>query len=117
MSTRSSTFDDAAAVLCNLAVDLGTQLDRFLASLDLRLAAKRFGFALGVVDQLLALSLRRAEARLAERSRPRCPAQSSGDEADQNPDGDLHWLSSWVGCPRLARRPPGSPAGTGIPNR
>ena len=99
-------LDDPAAVLCDFLVDLRTQLDRLLASGDLRLPPKRFRFALGVVDQLLPLLLGCAEARLAERADCDCTSQSPGDEADQNPDGDLHWLSSWVGCPRpLPRRP------------
>ena len=98
-------LDDPAAVLCNFPVDLRTQLDRLLANGDLRLPPKRFRFAPGVLDQLLPLLLGCAEARLAERTDCDCTSQSSGDEADQNPDGDLHWLSSWVGCPPLRGAP------------
>src|SRR5712691_8377140 len=109
-------LDDPAAVLRDFLVDLRAQLDRLFAGGDLRLPPKRLRLALRVVEQLLPLLLGCAEARLAERAHRDGPSQSPGDEADQNSDGDLHWLSSWVGCPRwLQRRPPGSPAGTGDP--
>ena len=108
-------LDDPAPVLCNLPVDLGTQLDRFLANGDLRLPTKRFRFAPGVLDQLLALLLGGTEARLAERADCDCTPQSSGDEADQNPDGDLHLAQLLGRLFAATRRPPGSPAGTGDP--
>ena len=99
-------LDDPRAVLCDLLVDLGAKLHGFLARGDLRLAPQRVRFALGVFDQLLALLLRGPEPRLSERADGDCSPQTTGDKADQNPDDDLHGLSSWVGCPRsLPRRP------------
>ena len=83
-------LDDPASVLCDFLVDLRPQLDRLLAGGDLRLPPQRLRLALGVVEQLLALELGCPEARLAERPHRRCPSQSPCDEADQNPDGDLH---------------------------
>ena len=72
-------LDDPAAVLCDFLVDLRTQLDGFLADGDLRLPPEGFRFPLGVIDQLLPLLLRCAEALLAERTDRDCTPQSSGD--------------------------------------
>ena len=55
-------LDDPVAVLCDFLVDLRAQRDRLFAGSDLRLPAKRFRFALGVIDQLLPLVLGGAEA-------------------------------------------------------
>jgi hypothetical protein len=99
-------LDDPRPVICDLLVDLGAQLHGFLARGDLRLAPQRVGLALGVFDQLLALLLRGPEPRLSEHADGDCSPQTTGDKADQNPDDDLHGLSSWVGCPRSVTAAP-----------
>ena len=49
----------AARRLLHLALDLGAQLDRLLARLDLRLAPDRLRLALGVVHERAAAAARR----------------------------------------------------------
>ena len=59
------------AAVGELGVDLRAQLDGLLARLDLRLAAERLGFALGVLDQLAPDAPRLADARSRRRPAPR----------------------------------------------
>src|SRR4029079_1943696 len=109
-------LDDPGAVLGDLAVDLGAKFDRLLARGDLRLSPQGVRFTVGVVDQLLALLLRGAESRLAERADGDRPYQSPYDKADENPDDDLHGLApGLVACGLLPQGPPGVPRATRDP--
>ena len=73
-----------------LRVDLGAQLDRLLPRFDLRLAAQRLGFALGVLDQLAADPPRLADARRAEDLNREQGERDSCGDSDGDSDPDQH---------------------------
>ena len=70
--TRSSIFTHRVAPLAQLRLELGAQLDRLLARLDRRLAARRVGVAARLVEQQ-----RRARAARPRAASPRCSRSTS----------------------------------------
>src|SRR5439155_20975252 len=78
------------APVCELGVDLRSELDGLLPRLDLGLATNGFGLALGVLDQLAANPPGLADTGRAERlhghERERCPDCNPGGDSDH----DLH---------------------------
>ena len=79
--------------VAELALDVGAQLQRLLARLDLRLAADRLGARASRPPSSAAISRSGCRAAAADRARvepTRRPTASAGDDADQNADHNQH---------------------------
>ena len=85
------------AAVVELRVDVGPELHRLLARLDLRLAAERLGLALGVLDQLLADPARLPDTRRPEDGHCEQGDRGSDGDPDCDSDPDQHARSSSVG--------------------
>ena len=103
-----------------LGVDLGAELHRLLARLDLRLAPRGLGLALGVLDDLPAELPRLADAGRAEHLHGEEREHRSPDDSDGDSDPDQHrrLLLRWRWLSTAVRPPPhpASPAGGISPN-
>jgi hypothetical protein len=85
-------LDDLAALPLELALDVGTQLERLLAGLDLSLAADRFRAALGLLAEPEVLGRRRARPPGREHAGSDVDAdsQTHPDPDDQEADENHH---------------------------
>jgi len=85
-------LDDLAALPLELALDLGTELQRLLARLDLRLTADRFGAPLRFLAEAKILCRRRIGSTRRQQTRSHVDADSQArpDPDDQEADGNHH---------------------------
>ena len=96
-------LDDLVAPLAQLRLELGAQLDRLLARLDRRLAPRRLGVALGLVEQQRrAARAGGVEPRSADQAQRDQRAADADRECDHNCHDDEHGRSYGLGRPHDA---------------
>ncbi len=81
---------DLRSPLLDLGLDLGAETHGLLARVDLGLTAERLRLSLGVVEQLRAGLLGRAESRCAEELGEESAGDRSEHEADEDADRKEH---------------------------
>ena len=114
---------DLDPAILYLALDLAPERDRLLARVDLRLAPERFGLALGVGHDLLALRARRADARAGPGMEDDGCPDCTEDDSDERCAGGEHAASigglvaaDAPSADALTRRRPARPRRT-VPGR
>jgi hypothetical protein len=110
-------LDDLGALVLEILLDVGAELQRKLPRLDLSLSADRLGGALGVADEPLPLALGGGEpagdedARAEECAEGKAEQDPQDQEADGNPHCSLLLVEPVgtalrrIGCERRGRAP------------
>jgi hypothetical protein len=109
---------DRLAPVGELLVDLGAELHRLFARLDLRLAPDRLGLALGILDELAMETARLADPGRAEdlHGDERKGETHGGSDGDSDPDQHVLGTSlGWVHPPGIGPADGAPPEHRSIP--